>query len=73
MVLLPQPISPYNKAYFRLKNEACDWLSRVDFDKIVGIDFYELAQNAFDKMDLALDFAILYKVSDSLKFESLDY
>ena len=52
-----------------LKNEFCDWLSRAQFETKSGENFDEIAKEAFDKMDLALDFAILYKITDTFDFE----
>ena len=56
-----------------VKNEFCDWLSRAQFDSKVGQNFDQIAQEAFDKMDTAIDFAILFKISDMVDFDSLDY
>ena len=56
-----------------IKNEMCDWLSRSHFDSLTGQDFDQLAQDAFDQMDTALDFAIINKISDILTFSGLDH
>jgi hypothetical protein len=38
-----------------------------------GDDFDKIAQETFNKMDTAFDFAILSKISDILNFDCLDY
>ena len=56
-----------------LKNEFCDWLSRGEFESIIGDDFDGIAAQAFERMDQQLDFGILFKISDVLKFSKEDY
>ena len=56
-----------------LKNELCDWLSRGQFESLVQEDFDSIAGQAFERMDQQLDFGILFKISDVLKFSKEDY
>ena len=36
----------------------CDWLSRTDFDSLLGDSLGELAQDAFSRMDQQLDLTL---------------
>jgi hypothetical protein len=56
-----------------LKNEFCDWLSRGKFEAMIGENFDEVAAEAFERMDLQLDFAILFKLTTPLNFSEKDY
>ena len=41
-----------------LKNEFCDWLSRLDFDHKFDFEFEKLAHEAFERMDSQLDLSM---------------
>jgi hypothetical protein len=41
-----------------MKNELCDWLSRTTFDQKYGLEFENLAKEAFQKMDSQLDLSL---------------
>ena len=56
-----------------LKNELCDWLSRGKFESLIGQDFDGIASQAFERMDIQLDFGIIFKITDVLKFSKDDY
>ena len=56
-----------------LKNELSDWLSRGQFESLVKEDFDSIAAEAFARMDQQLDFGILFKLSDILRFSKEDY
>ena len=49
-----------------LKNEFCDWLSRSQFEELTLIDFDSLAKEAFEHMDVQLDFSIqtLFRIAE---------
>ena len=56
-----------------VKNELCDWLSRTEFQNLVGINFDEVASEAFERMDRQLDFAIHFRLSDQANVDRFDY
>ena len=56
-----------------VKNELSDWLSRGEFEELTGENFDDLAKQAFERMDVQLDFAMLFKISEFLSFSKEDY
>ena len=58
-----------------LKNELCDFLSRSNFEQKLDLNFEELAQSAFAKMDSQLDLwlqKVLF-LSEKFSIEEKDY
>ena len=56
-----------------IRNELCDWLSRGKFEELTSSDLDSLAKEAFERMDVHLDFAILFKLTEVPAFSQDSY
>jgi transposase InsO family protein len=58
-----------------VKNEMCDWLSRTDFDALLGEEIEQLAQDAFARMDRQIDLSLqqLLSLDDSVTLSAVDF
>ena len=55
---LPEPVQADSSSYSRYKKELSDYISRKDFDTLIGESSEALAKEALQRMDVQLDLSM---------------